>query len=139
MGPGRLSNDSCNLLSALQACDTCDESPPRLSSNKSSEGETAIVGQECPRLRPFKVGDIQTPMPANERWYQNKEAVRVLLNVREQGAKLKHSKHKVPTAKIITKHLSATTRITSSAADTRLCKVGESKQHNVSSSCAAPQ
>ena len=49
-----------------------------------------MVGQECPRLRPFKVGDIQIPMTANERWYQNKEAVRVLLMVREQGAKVKH-------------------------------------------------
>ena len=89
MDPGRLSHGSCNLLSALQACDACDESPSRLSSNKSCEGETAIVGQECPRLRPFQVGVIQIPMLANERWYQDKEVVRVLLKVREQGAKLK--------------------------------------------------
>jgi hypothetical protein len=88
--PGRVSDGSCNLMSALQACDACDQSPSKLSSNKSSEGEKAMVGQECPRLRPFKVGDIQIPMTANERWYQNKEAVRVLLMVREQGAKVKH-------------------------------------------------
>jgi len=88
--PGRVSDGSCNLMSALQACDACDQSPSKLSSNKSSEGEKAMVGQECPRLRPFKVGDIQIPMTANERWYQNKETVRVLLMVREQGAKVKH-------------------------------------------------
>jgi hypothetical protein len=49
-----------------------------------------------------------------------------------------HSKHRVPTAKIIMKGPRAT-RHTSSAADTPLCKVGESKQHNRSSYCAAPQ
>ena len=35
-------------------------------------------------------GLSEIPMTANERWYQNKEAVRVLLMVREQGAKVKH-------------------------------------------------
>jgi hypothetical protein len=32
---------------------------------KSSEGESAIVGQDCPHPRPFKVGDGPIPMPAN--------------------------------------------------------------------------
>ena len=61
MAPGRASDCSCNLLSALE---DFDASPSRLSGAQSSEGETAIVGQECPRLRPFKVGDIPIPMPA---------------------------------------------------------------------------
>jgi hypothetical protein len=51
---------------------------------------SAIVGQECPRLRPFKVGGIEIPTPANEHWYQNKEAVRVILEVRKRGAMLEH-------------------------------------------------
>ena len=53
-------------------------------------GWSAIVGQEGPRLRPFKVGDVPIPMPANGLWYQNMEAVRVLLQSREEGAMPKH-------------------------------------------------
>jgi hypothetical protein len=53
--PGRSPDRSCNLLSALEACDKCDDSRSRLSGDQSSEGESAIVGRDCPRLRPFKV------------------------------------------------------------------------------------
>ena len=67
MNPGRTLDGSCNLLSALEACDECDDSRSRLSGDQSSEGESAIVGQDCPRLRPFKVGDVPIPMPANGR------------------------------------------------------------------------
>jgi hypothetical protein len=56
MTPGRMPDGSCNLLSALEAFDECDDSLSRLSGDQSSEGESAIVGQDCPRLRPFKVG-----------------------------------------------------------------------------------
>ena len=35
-------------------------------------------------------GLSEIPMTANERWYQNKEAVRVLRQAREEGAMLKH-------------------------------------------------
>jgi hypothetical protein len=69
MTPGRMPDGSCNLLSALEACDECDDSRSRLSGDKSSEGESAIVGQDCPRLRPFKVGGIEIPTLANEHWW----------------------------------------------------------------------
>jgi hypothetical protein len=84
----RMPDGSCNLLSALEACAECDDSQSRLSGNQSSEGESAIVGQDCPRLHPFKVGDVAIPMPENGLLYQNKEAVRVLRQVREEGAML---------------------------------------------------
>ena len=90
MTPGRMPDGSCNLLSALEACDECDDRRSRLSGDQSSEGESAIVGQDCPRLRPFKVGDVPIPMTANGLWYQNKEAVRVLRQARKEGAKLLH-------------------------------------------------
>ncbi len=44
--------------------------------DQSSEGESVIVGQECLRLRPFKVGDVPI----------HKAAVRVLRKVREEAA-----------------------------------------------------
>jgi hypothetical protein len=49
MAPGRMSDGSCNLLSALEACDECDDSRSRLSGGQSSEGESVTVGQECSR------------------------------------------------------------------------------------------
>ena len=88
MTPGRMPDGSCNLLSALEACDECDDSRSRLSGDQSSEGESVTVGQECSRLRPFKFGCVPIPMPANGCWYQNKEAVRVLRQAREEGAML---------------------------------------------------
>ena len=90
MAPGRMADGSCNLLSALEACDECDDSRSRLSGDQSSEGESVTVGQECSRLRPFKFGCVPVPMPVNGCWYQNKEAVRVLRQAREEGAMLKH-------------------------------------------------
>lgn len=79
-----LLDGSCNLLSALKAR---NESPSMLSSNKDCEGETAIVGQECPGLRAFKVQGVQNPLPANGLWYryQNKEVVRVLRKAEDHG------------------------------------------------------
>ena len=40
MTPGRTLDGSCNLLSALEACDKCDDSRSRLSGDQSSEGES---------------------------------------------------------------------------------------------------
>ena len=70
----------CNLISLLDQCKESPQTGSALSKDTSSGDSTEV----CSRLRPFDVQGIKVPMPLNSVWYQTKELVHVLRQVRQE-------------------------------------------------------
>ena len=70
----------CNLISLLDQFDVSPQRGSTLPSNKSGGDSNEV----CSRLRPLEVEGIKVPMPINSVWYQSKELVHVLQQVRQE-------------------------------------------------------
>ena len=70
----------CNFISLLDQRKESPQTGSALSKDTSSGDSTEV----CSRLRPFDVQGIKVPMPLNSVWYQTKELVHVLRQVRHE-------------------------------------------------------
>ena len=80
MAAGSGEEGGCNLISLLDQCDVSPQSGRALWRDTSRGNSTEV----CSRLRPFDVQGIKVPMPLNSVWYQTKELVHVLRQVRQE-------------------------------------------------------
>ena len=80
MAAGSGEAGGCNLISLLDQCKESPQTGSALSKDTSSGDSTEV----CSRLRPFDVRGIKVPMPLNSMWYQTKELVHVLRQVRHE-------------------------------------------------------
>ena len=80
MAAGSGEEGGCNLISLLDQRDVSPQSGSKLWREKPRGDSTQV----CSRLRPFEVQGIKVPMPLNMVWYQNKELVQVLRQVRQE-------------------------------------------------------